>query len=154
MEGIEVISRGRYRHLPWHGEELSHKLEVLLQDLKPGLKVSNGSLAETLSSPQSHLFFAVYTPHSGESELVGYAELLEWHSATGRAGYVENVVVKKEFQGRGIGSTVIAALIEVAQVRHLHALWLHSGEWRTGAHALYKKHGFERKDTIVLCRDM
>lgn len=150
MKGIEIISRPHYASLPWQGEELKHRLQALLQDLKQGLEVSLSTLSVAMSSPRSYLFFAVHTSSEGEFELAGYAELLEWKSATGTAGYVENVVVSARFQGQGVGKSLMAKLLEVVQEQSIETVWLHSGAWRTQAQGLYRGLGFSEKDTVVL----
>ncbi len=128
----------------WGREELRVKLQTLLQDLKEGLEVSLDDLNEILTCPLSEPIFIT----QGD-ELIGYGEVLEWRSATGKAGYIENVVVAKSWQGKGVGKKLGLEMVRIMKRRNIHTLWLHTGEWRKSANALYKSLGFQTKDTLV-----
>lgn len=147
MSGIRIFRKGE--KLPWSTKCLQDQLNILLPDLKQGLSVDMRTLCAALASDPAELFFAV----NEEGDLVGYAELLVWNSATGAAGYVENVVVKRTYQKRGVGTELMTALLAKAQQRGLKTVHLHTGAWRTGAQALYKSLGFYRKDTTVLIKE-
>jgi ribosomal protein S18 acetylase RimI-like enzyme len=134
---------------PWPKNALRERLGTLLLDLRSDLRVSNGDLSRLLDSPFSDAFFAI-----DNDELVGYAELHEWRSATGPAGYIENVVVRTPHQGKGIGTALMRALLRAADRRKLRSIHLHTSAWRTGAQALYKSMGFSSKGTTVLIKDL
>lgn len=54
------------------------------------------------------------------SKVVGAASIIieqKFIHGGGKAGHIEDVVVAKEFQGRGIGQKVVRALLEYAQKR-------------------------------------
>ena len=146
-----IITSGTYELIPWNRNELSVRLQSLLQDLKQGLVVTENALNFALSSPLTECIFIV---DSEADVLVGYAELLEWRSATGVAGYVENVVVSVAEQGKAYGTQLVEQLKIEARKRCLKTIWLHTGAWRTSAQNLYKKHGFMQKDTCVLYLDL
>jgi glucosamine-phosphate N-acetyltransferase len=60
---------------------------------------------------------AIYVAVIG-SKIVGAASIIieqKFIHGGGRAGHIEDVVVAKEFQGRGIGQKVILRLLEYAQ---------------------------------------
>lgn len=146
---LRLITRPDYASIPWKSEELVLRLNTLFQNLKDGLVVNLDELQEALDSPFSDLIFVV---DEETGALVGYAELLEWRSATGRAGYIENVVRAKEYHGKGVGDLLGDALDAAAQRRGLKKVWLHSGTWRTDAHKLYDRLGFKTHDTTVRYR--
>ena len=63
--------------------------------------------------------------------------------ATGRLlpdGHIGRMAVRKSARGKGIGSEVLAALLEEAQRRRFHELVLHA---QTHAIDFYIKHGFQ-----------
>jgi predicted GNAT family N-acyltransferase len=63
--------------------------------------------------------------------------------ATGRLlpdGHIGRMAVRKSARGKGIGSEVLAALLEEAKHRRFHELVLHA---QTHAIDFYFKHGFQ-----------
>jgi len=63
--------------------------------------------------------------------------------ATGRLlpdGHIGRMAVRKSARGQGIGSEVLAALLQEAKHRQFHALVLHA---QTHAVDFYAKHGFQ-----------
>ena len=63
--------------------------------------------------------------------------------ATGRLlpdGHIGRMAVRKSARGKGIGSEVLAALLEEAKRRRFHELVLHA---QTHAIDFYSKHGFQ-----------
>jgi ribosomal protein S18 acetylase RimI-like enzyme len=137
--------------LPWQGEVLRLRLEALLRaDLKESLTVTPETLDMALSSALTDAIFVVDVD---AGSLVGYAELLEWKSATGTAGYVENVVRARAYKGRGVGKILIDEIEKAAVRRKLAVVWLHSGAWRKAAHQLYTAAGYQEKDTKVLFKE-
>lgn len=63
--------------------------------------------------------------------------------ATGRLlpdGHIGRMAVRKSARGQGIGSEVLAALLQEAKHRQFHALVLHA---QTHAVDFYTKHGFQ-----------
>ena len=63
--------------------------------------------------------------------------------ATGRLlpdGHIGRMAVRKSARGQGIGSEVLAALLQEAKHRQIHVLVLHA---QTHAVDFYTKHGFQ-----------
>lgn len=147
----QIYTTGAYDKLPWQGEQLRVRLETLLsQDLKEGLTVAPEELEALLGSPLSDAFFVV----DPEAEaLIGYAELHVWPSATGRAGYVENVVRDSAYVRQGIGNLLVAAIDDAVARRNLKTVWLHSSAWRVAAQELYRRSGFKRKRTALFFKN-
>ncbi|KIL48422.1 GNAT family N-acetyltransferase [Jeotgalibacillus campisalis] len=54
------------------------------------------------------------------------------------------LAVSSEARGKGVGSALIQACIDLAKERGSNAIGLHTGSFMGSAIALYEKHGFER----------
>lgn len=52
------------------------------------------------------------------------------------------LVVKKELQGKGIGTKLIAFLVEFAKSHGYESIWAVSSADKKNAHAFYEKQGF------------
>lgn len=61
----------------------------------------------------------------------------------GEAG-IRMLAVAPDAQGRGVGSALAAACVEVARQRGARRIVLHSTPWMTGAHRIYGRLGFRR----------
>jgi ribosomal protein S18 acetylase RimI-like enzyme len=65
------------------------------------------------------------------------------HLDVSRHGFGEiGMAVVREWRGRGVGSALVAAAIELARERGLHKVILSVFPHNTAAIALYRKHGF------------
>lgn len=62
-------------------------------------------------------------------------------------GYVNNVCVSKECQGKGYGKELMSKIDEYAKEIDLEYIILTSNKKRVSAHRLYKKCGYEIVDT-------
>jgi GNAT superfamily N-acetyltransferase len=61
-----------------------------------------------------------------------------------RAGVIEDVAVRPEFQGRGIGRAMMAHAREECRLAGCYKMTLSSNVARDGAHQFYDSLGFER----------
>lgn len=95
---------------------------------------------------QKDVRFFVVLEHK---KIVGIA-MLRWHELTGgRMGTVEDVVVLEGYRGKGLGGLLMKKLIQwAARHRFIH-LNLTSGPEKEAANHLYKKLGFQKRDTNV-----
>ncbi|HKU33501.1 MAG TPA: GNAT family N-acetyltransferase [Candidatus Nitrosotalea sp.] len=92
-----------------------HSLDSLRKasDLSP--KKAQAVFDKISSDPNEVIYVAVI-----DSKVVGAASIIieqKFIHGGGKAGHIEDVVVAKEFQGRGIGQKVVRALLEYAQKR-------------------------------------
>jgi ribosomal protein S18 acetylase RimI-like enzyme len=63
-----------------------------------------------------------------------------------KSGWIGNLVVAKEFRGKGIGDALFRKALEALDAAGVGTFWLtasHSGK------SLYEKYGFNRRDTVV-----
>ncbi len=69
-----------------------------------------------------------------------------WYSAT--EYYIDELCVKTQLQGQGIGGKFIAAIEEYLRKHEIRAIFVLT-EKDVPAYAFYKKHGFEEDENIV-----
>lgn len=117
-------------------------LSVLMSTLTSRPINLSDTLSVTLSQSSSHLFVAEEKDH-----IIGCATLCIFHSPTGRKGSVEDVVVHPDWQRKGVGRSLLNALLQQARELSPITLQLTSRPERQAARALYASLGFEQKDT-------
>ncbi|MBB5620814.1 ribosomal protein S18 acetylase RimI-like enzyme [Pedobacter cryoconitis] len=107
--------------------------------------ISDHQLKEIISSENSYLFFAANT----YDVYMGMLTVGIYQSPTGKKAWIEDVVVDETFRGQGIGENLIAFAIQFARQRQVDILTLTSSPARVAANNLYKKIGFQPKETNV-----
>lgn len=120
--------------------EQFHQIQDLFSTLSEHSVFSPDMLAETLKS--SLLYVAVQN-----ERIVGMATLCLFTSPSGRKASVEDVVVHKDWQGKGVGRKLMNAIIDKARESCPITLQLTSRPERLVANLLYPSLGFQRKDT-------
>ncbi len=78
------------------------------------------------------------------SEIIGAASILieqKFIHEGGKVGHIEDVVVRKEFQGKGVGNQIVVALLEYAQKQGCYKTIL---DCTDDLIPFYKKIGFKR----------
>lgn len=118
-------------------------LSALLSQLSPGAPYpDNKDWAELLKRDDYTLFVA-----SEGKKPVGMLSLVLYRIPTGTRAWIEDVVVSQSHRGQGIGEALTRAAVEKA--RHLGAgsVFLTSRPAREAANRLYRRLGFERKET-------
>ena len=98
-----------------------------------------------IADPNSHLFFA----SSSDSDLLGMLTVGFYHSPTGKKAWIEDVVVDKVYRGLGAGKALINFAIQFAKEQQADVVMLTSKPERISANNLYKKSGFQLKETNV-----
>jgi len=58
--------------------------------------------------------------------------------------YIPELIVREEFQNRGVGKKLIHSCISIAKEKKCHRIRLESGNQRKKSHKFYKKLGFEQ----------
>ena len=87
-------------------------------------------------------FHALMLEWGGEA--AGYALYFDYYSSfEGRAIFLEDVYVREEFRGRGIGKAVIVYLARLAQEQDCFAVRWQVLDWNRPAIEFYKKLGAE-----------
>jgi len=63
----------------------------------------------------------------------------------GYLGHVDELIVDREFRGRGIGSQLLERLVSAAREQDCRRIELDSARHRKEAHEFYRQHGFEER---------
>lgn len=123
-----------------------------LSNLRPVGELSNDSerskriLQEIKSDPLHKIFVAV----KDDGELVGATTLLieqKFIHNGGKAGHIEDVVTRKDFQGMGVGSSIVKKAIEAAKEAGCYKIVLDCSEENVPFYGKlgFRKHGVEMR---------
>lgn len=117
---------------------------ALMYELDPEIEVTSAFLRRTVESEASHFFAAV----DDSGRIMGCATLCVYDSPTSQKASVEDVVVGSRYRGQGLGKLLMEHVIEFAR-RELGDVDVHltSRPHRVAANELYKKLGFEKRET-------
>ena len=87
-------------------------------------------------------FFNCFMIETPEREAVGYVVYYYcYYTWTGKALYMDDLYIKPEYRGQGIGSRVLDRIINLAKETGCHKIRWQVLEWNTPAINLYKKAG-------------
>jgi len=103
-------------------------------------------LDAVLRSESATLFIA---RDAASGVIVGMGTLVLYRVPTGLRGYIEDVVVDKTARGQGIGEELTKACLSVAKKAGAPAVGLTSHPGRMAANVLYRKMGFDQRNTNV-----
>ena len=102
-------------------------------------------LRQTLQDGASRLFVM-----RREGAIVGMLTLCIYHCPTARKVWVEDVVVDSAYRGQGLGKELVAFAIDYVEKNLAPcSLMLTSRPSRIAANELYRKSGFEQRQTNV-----
>lgn len=123
-------------------QRIVDSVNALLDVLHPGGKQATiGQLNEAVSS--SNVFLA-YTP---EGKVVGMATLIVQERVAKTTGYMQDVAVLPEEEGKGFGRALVGRILQEARERECVHIDFTSGADRTRAHDLYHQMGAEERST-------
>ncbi|HYM66698.1 MAG TPA: GNAT family N-acetyltransferase [Patescibacteria group bacterium] len=128
-------------------EELHDAMARLLPQLNATLPVpSIERLEPVLADPAATLRVA-----RERDQIVGTATVLCFATPFWLKARLDEVVVDASARGRGVGEALVAACIEVARQKGAEIVELQSGRGpqREAAHRLYRRMGFEPRDSTV-----
>lgn len=120
-----------------HAQEVSALMEQLSPERSRVTEQSLRALAE------NHLLFVALA----DKEIIGMATLIEHRTLNSYTGYVEDVVVDKNFQGVGIAKRLMEALIKHGTVLGMNSFSLTSSPRKESANKLYRTLGFHVRET-------
>lgn len=109
---------------------------------------SISDLSAIVGDPNSRLFTIVV-----DGVVAGMLTLGMYSAPTGRKIWIEDVVVDSAFRGRGLGRMLIDHSIEYSASMTPCSLMLTSRPSRIEANELYRKAGFEQRQTNVYKMD-
>lgn len=101
---------------------------------------------------EEQAFFNCWVAETSDHEIAGYVTCFFcYYTWTGKAMYMDDLYVKPQFRGTGIGTQLIRQVIRCAEETGCHKLrWQVSG-WNAPAIAFYKKLGAEIDGTEQNC---
>ncbi len=108
---------------------------------------TRADLAEVVSSDACTLFVARENSHGGE--ILGTLTLTVFRVPTGVRAWIEDVVVDEVARGRGIGTALTRAALARAAALGAGTVYLTSRPVREAANRLYRRLGFEQRETNV-----
>jgi ribosomal protein S18 acetylase RimI-like enzyme len=129
--------------------EVSPAVVAAFERLTPQLSRSNPpptaeALAEIASSPATVFLLAI----DGD-EIVGSLTLVVFRIPTGVRAWIEDVVVDEAARGQGVGEALNLAALDRARAVGALTVDLTSRPSREAANRLYRRLGFEPRDTNV-----
>jgi ribosomal protein S18 acetylase RimI-like enzyme len=134
--------------------EVTPELVAAFARLVPQLSSSNpgpgeSELHEIVASPATVLLVAVDGDRAGADAIVGSLTLVLFRIPTGLRAWIEDVVVDGAGRGRGVGEALNRRALEIAAARGARSVDLTSRPSREAANRLYRRHGFEPRETNV-----
>ncbi|MHB8378507.1 MAG: GNAT family N-acetyltransferase [Acidimicrobiales bacterium] len=125
--------------------ELLAGLNNLLPQLSSNaISLSMVDVEAMVNSDAATLFVA-----TDDGVVVGTLTLVIFPIPTGVRAWIEDVVVDENARGLGIGEALTSAALHEARGRGVRSIDLTSRPSREVANALYRKLGFERRETNV-----
>lgn len=133
------------------GPELSAAFARLVPQLsRSSPPPTDAELAEMVASPTTALLVA----RTGAGDIVGTLTLALFRIPTGLRAWIEDVVVDEAARGAGVGEILTRAALERARAAGVRSVDLTSRPSREAANRLYRRLGFERRDTNVYRFDL
>jgi len=134
---------------------VSDELMVAVERLVPQLSrtspvPSRAEVAEIVASPATCLLMA----SSGDAGIVGLLTLVLFRIPTGVRAWVEDVVVDEAMRGQGIGEALGREALRRATAAGARTVDLTSRPSREAANRMYRRVGFEVRETNVYRRTL
>ena len=123
------------------------EINSLLKQLRSNASEQTGTLEELRNVVQNENTVTIVA-RDGD-KIVGMGSLFIMNNVARKSGHIEDIVVDGAYRGRGLGEKIARALIDEARKRKLMGLQLTSKPDRVAGNKLYKKLGFEVKETNV-----
>jgi ribosomal protein S18 acetylase RimI-like enzyme len=132
-------------------DEVLAALNALLPQLSSSAKPLTGEqLAEMVGSDASHVLVA----RGDDGAVLGSMTLVVFRIPTGVRAWIEDVVVDGDARGSGVGEALNRAALDLAARLGARTVDLTSRPSREAANRLYRKLGFEPRETNVYRIDL
>ncbi|MHB1930224.1 MAG: GNAT family N-acetyltransferase [Acidimicrobiales bacterium] len=106
-------------------------------------------LEAIVASPATTLLVAEDDALGGADRIVGTLTLAVFRIPTGVRAWIEDVITDERSRGRGIGEVLTRRAIDIAAAEGARTVELTSRPSREAANRLYRRLGFEPRDTNV-----
>ena len=127
--------------------DMPHILALISQpDMSPGTSFSDQRASELFKTITETPFHRLYAVES-DSSIVGTFALIAIQQLSHQGAksiVIEDIVVKTDMQGEGIGKRIMQFAVEEAKSLGCYKMILSSGNARKQAHKFYKGLGFKR----------
>ena len=100
---------------------------------------------EIVESPAARLLVA----RDDDDAIIGALTLVVFRIPTGMRAWIEDVVVDESARGRGVGEALTREALRLAADAGARSVDLTSRPSRTAANRLYRRLGFEERETTV-----
>lgn len=100
-------------------------------------------LARLVADPRTFLLLA----RDDNGTIVGSLTLVTYRIPTGHVGWIEDVVVDEAARGRGAGEALTREAQRISAEEGVHGVGLTSRPGREAANRLYRRLGFELRET-------
>ncbi len=138
--------------------EMSQKVydtfERLIPQLSSNAKIPTWDELDELIASKAGIVLAAVDDEDPDEKILGTMTLVVFRIPTGVRAWVEDVVVDREARCRGIGEKLIRTAIERAEAEGAKTIDLTSRPTRVEAHRLYRRCGFEVRETSVFRRKL
>jgi len=132
----------------------AEELTEALRHLVPQLSRSNPPPSlEAVQAMLGHDAVTQFIARRDDSSIVGVATLVTFPIPTAIRGWVEDVIVDEASNNQGIGRLLLDAMVARAGELGCKTVDLTSRPSREAANHLYRKAGFEERDTNVYRRE-
>ena len=118
------------------------EIRCLMQALSDHCTLSESQLKETIGHSLLYVL-------KDKERTVGMATLCLYHTPSGCKGCIEDVVILPEYQGKGLGKQLLQHVLDEAKLHAPLTIYLTSRPQRIAANSLYRKLGFQQKETNV-----
>jgi ribosomal protein S18 acetylase RimI-like enzyme len=126
--------------------ELLESVQSLMRQLSPSAPVPGATdLDQILSSPVTRLLIA----RDENGEVVGMLTLVVYQIPSGLSAWIEDVVVDERARRNGAGETLTREAVRLGTEAGARTVDLTSRRDRQAAHRMYRKLGFNRRETTV-----
>jgi ribosomal protein S18 acetylase RimI-like enzyme len=129
-------------------EALAEGMDRLIRQLSSSASPRTPTVADLramIESSSTTLFVA----RAADGSIVGMLVLVVFRIPTGVRAWIEDVVVDRRFRGQGVGAALAKRALDRAISAGARTVELTSRPERVAANGLYRKLGFERRDTNV-----
>ena len=103
-------------------------------------------IEDMIASSVNHLFVA---RRLNSKEIVGMLTLIVYRIPVWKKGWIEDLVVDKEYRNKGIATKLIQYVVENAKANGVLSLNFTSRPEKEAANRLYERLGFEKRKTNV-----
>ncbi|PID98262.1 MAG: GNAT family N-acetyltransferase [Actinobacteria bacterium] len=132
--------------------ELVEAMELLIPQLSRSSAPLNAEATERFMS-QPGVFLFIFRPDEanadGKRPILGMLSLATFEIPTGLRAWIEDVVVDNAARGQGAGQALVEAAVTYAGEIGARSVDLTSRPSREAANRLYKRCGFELRETNV-----